>query len=744
MSARSVDSDAEFSRRARRPDDHVPPGRDLRSLLETIARERRTAAVFAAIALALGAVQLVLATPAYESTTILQVDDTGKRNTGADDLLAGFVEKTAAETEIEILRSRTLLGAVVDRLQLDVSAAPVRFPVVGRVVASLHRGPELAEPWLGLSRFAWGGEQVQVGRLAVPDALVDEPLTLTATGNDRWQLTGQGGQLLLRGTVGQAAQSNDGATSLLVTTLIARPGTEFRLVLLDRIAAIREFARGLQISEKGRKSGVIQLTLDGEDPARIALVLNTLTSIYLRQHTDRRSAEADQTLHFLESQIQTLQPSVRKAETALNDFQQRRGSVNLSHEAEAMVNQVVEIEKEISTVQLELMALSHKYTEKHPLYAAAADRLAALVSRRTALEQRMRELPRTELDSARLTRDVKVSSELYGTLLNKVQELRVLKPGIVGNIRVVDAALVSRRPIGAPTPVVLAAMVLVAGFFGVGAAFARRALRDVVDVPDDIEKHTGLPVYVAVPHSPAQEALCRRKEPVRDARRASVLASVEPTDLAVEALRSLRTALQFALATARNNVVALGSPAPGAGKSFVVSNLAVLLADTGRKVLLIDADLRRGKLHSAFGLRRTPGLTDVLAGSVTLEAALKTTSAPGLHLLPTGAIPPNPSELLASRRFEAMLATVSQSFELVIVDTPPVLAVTDATLVAGCAGVNLLVLRAGHQSMREINLALERFAQNGTTVQGAILNDARAVLGTYGRYGRRYDYEPLS
>jgi len=301
---------------------------------------------------------------------------------------------------------------------------------------------------------------------------------------------------------------------------------------------------------------------------------------------------------------------------------------------------------------------------------------------------------------------------------------------------------------------VMVIALLLAGVGGVGAALARRSLRDVIDVADDIEKHTGLPVYATVPHSTAQDELHPDRRgalaPVNGERTVSaqrnedarLLVTAAPDDPAIEALRTLRNSLQFAIVGARNNIVAIGSPAPGAGKSFVIANLAVLLAETGRKMLIVDADLRRGCLHRLFGRNRSPGLTDVLAGSATLEAALLPTPVPGLHLLSTGTIPPNPSELLATSRFETILAEASKRCELMIVDTAPTLAVADSTLVAACAGVTLLILRAGQQSMREIDLTVERFAQNGTPVQGAVLNDARAVLGSYGRYGKRYEYGP--
>jgi tyrosine-protein kinase Etk/Wzc len=211
----------------------------------------------------------------------------------------------------------------------------------------------------------------------------------------------------------------------------------------------------------------------------------------------------------------------------------------------------------------------------------------------------------------------------------------------------------------------------------------------------------------------------------------------------METVRSLRTSLQFALVESPNNVVAMTGPTPGVGKSFLAVNLAQVVAAAGRKVLLVDCDLRRGGLHRQFGVERKPGLSDVVSGAAVLGEAIQKTATGQLFVLPTGRIPPNPAELLSSHRFEALIQEVSARFDLILVDTPPLLAVTDAMLVARFAGVNFLVLRAGMHTGREIALAIKQFTLNGIKLHGTVLNDVRVTRTRYGKSGYAvYEYKP--
>jgi tyrosine-protein kinase Etk/Wzc len=217
----------------------------------------------------------------------------------------------------------------------------------------------------------------------------------------------------------------------------------------------------------------------------------------------------------------------------------------------------------------------------------------------------------------------------------------------------------------------------------------------------------------------------------------------------MEAIRSVRTALHFARMDAGNNIVMLTGPEPQVGKSFVSVNLAGTLALAGESVIVVDADLRRGHINKAFNLPRDGGLSDVIAGRMALDEAIHTTDLENFSVLTTGTFPPNPSELLLQDRFEETMQALSKRFDHVIIDSPPVLAVTDAAIIGRLAGVVMLVLKSGTHSLRMIDDTVGRLERANIRVQGTLFNQVgRGRLAQYsykyGYYygGYKYEYKP--
>ncbi len=713
----------------------------LRSYVETILDARRVILAAMASVLIGGILYLLLATPIYQADALAQVEEKKSTLAGMEDLSSMFTSTSPAETEIEILRSRMLVGSVVDELHLDVVAQPRFFPVLGRAIARRYASDVPATPVLGLSSYAWGGERIGLSRLEVPKRWEGKPLTVVARGGGRYDLLDPEGNLVAHGEAGKALALGQGG--LFVSDLVAREGTRFRIARLPRAKVMEKLQKDLVIAEKGKKTGVIRIALEGADPERISAIIDAIARTYLRQNVERKSAEAAKTLQFVSGQLPQLKVNVEKAEAALNAYRKERGGgFDLSVETKAALDRVADIEKLLTEIALQRNELSGKFTEGHPAFAALNRKAAQLQSERRDLDRELRGLPETELNAARLTRDAKVASELYVLLMNKAQELQVMKSGTIGNVRILDGALVPEEAVSPKTSKTLALSLLLGVALGIAIAFTRKALDQGVEDPEVIERETGLPVYASVPHSQAQATLA---QPLRKRRSATVpaLAATQPDDLAVEALRSLRTSLQFALADARNNIIAIAGPSPSIGKSFVSVNLAYVLADVGRRVLLVDADLRKGHLHCYFGVARAPGLSDLIRGTAIEEEAIRRTSADNLHFLAMGDRPPNPSEILSSSRFGDLMVRASKGYDLVLVDTAPVLAVADATLACYPAGTTLLVLRAGQHPVREIAAAAKRMVQSGVTPRAIILNDVmpKAAGYAYSKYGYHYHYE---
>lgn len=713
-----------------------PEEADLGQYLDVVVRGKWLVLATLATTVILAGAYALLATPIFRSDALVQVETKKPGTGGLDDLSALLGESSPAETEIEILRSRSLIGEAVDELRLDIRAQPRRFPVLGGVVARRWKEAAPRPAPIGLGNYAWGGERIIVDRLEVPAELESERLLLEHVKDGAFSLRGPTGLTLLEGRVGQPASGS--GVRLFVSELVARPGTQFRLVHEPREKVVEELQDKVRVAEKGKKTGIIELSLEGADSARTAAILDALAGAYLRQNVERKSAEAAKTLDFLQEQLPQVRASVESAEKALQSYRANKGSMDVSLDTQTTVGRAVEVEKAITELKLAYAELRQRFTESHPSMIGLRQKLERLQSELASNDQKLRRLPTAELESARLLRDVKVSNELYLTLLNKAQELKVVKEGTLGNVRILDPALVSADPVSPRKPRLLALALLLGLAGGVALAFVRNALLHGVDDPNVLEQLTGVAVYASVLHSDAnaERTLAARKSGGSP----PLIAAEDPKDLAVESLRGLRTSLQFALFDAPSNVVVLGGPAPAVGKSFVTANLAHLLGDAGKRVIVVDADLRRGHLHEFYSVPRGKGLSDAIAGDVAPRAALIDTPSPRVRLLASGTVPPNPAELLGSERFHAVLEELSREADVVLVDTPPILAVTDAALVGRHAGVNLLVLKASAHPPREIQAALRQLARGGVRVNGLVLNDVHAERGI-GRYSYHYQYK---
>jgi tyrosine-protein kinase Etk/Wzc len=723
-------------------EDELDLGRHVGLLLEY----RGTIAATIVLTLGVGVLYMTTTTPLYRANAVLQIEQKGSSLGALDQLLADFSGE--APTEIEILGSRTLLGRVIDELRLDVRAVPRHFPLLGAVFAREHQGPGLAEPPLwGLGQFAWGGERLQVEQVSVPLELEDVPLTLVAGEGGAYSLLGPGSALLLSGRAGEPAAAPPGSprrVELLVSELVARPGTRFRVTRRSRLAVVEELQRALRASEKGTNTGILAVTLQGDDPAGIFATLQAVTRHYVRYNVERKSEEAERTLVFLESQLPGLRKEVERAEAALSAHRAGKGNVDLGLEAQSLLARSADIERSISALSLERSELRQRFTEKHPMLVSMNNKLARLRTTRAALNAQLKGLPNAELVSAQLMRDVKVANELYVQLNNKAQEYRVLKASTVGNARILDEPVVSRLPVHPSKPGVVAVSLVLGLALGVALVFARYALRRGVSNPAVLEAELGVPVYATVPFSKVQARRTRGKQRLGDGMLA-ILAATHPRDLVVESLRSLRTRLERALRDSPNNVIAITGLGPGEGTSFVSINLAWVLADAGKRVLLVDANLREGWLHRCFQADRSPGLSELLLGTVELEQAVQQAPPQSLSFLSAGELPLNPAELLLRDAFTEFVARMSAEYDVVLIDTPPILAVTDAALVGRHAGVNLAVVRAGAHPMREVAAAVRWLEQNGVSVQGAVFNGVpRSQTGRVASGIYQYEYPTAS
>ncbi|WP_273703896.1 polysaccharide biosynthesis tyrosine autokinase [Candidatus Accumulibacter vicinus] len=714
-------------------------GLALGEIIAVLIDYRWLIATISLLAVAIGLAWLLVVKPVYRADGLLQVEEKSSGVGSLKALQPLLGDDTTVSAEIEILSSRMVLGRVVAKLKLDIIAKPRTLPLLGSAVAKRYEGDEPNSPWLGLSSFAWGGERIQVDSLDVPRVQLDQLHTLIAGEGGAFEVFDEDDQLVLKGKAGMRASNQDYA--IFVADLKARPGTQFWLIKLSAETAIDDLRRNYSVKERGKKSGVLELSLLGQDPAEIGLVLDDIQNTYVRQNVERRSAEAEKTLKFLETQLPALKTQLDSAEAAYNNYRQSRGSLDLNLETQAILKSLVDVENAAVLLKQERDELRQHFKPEHPRIEAMDNKLQRLNERRKQFDAEVARLPDTQQTVLRLARDVEVSNRLYTELLNTAQQLRVSKAGTVGDVRVIDVAAVARKPVGAGPVAILSIALLLGLLISMLVIWVLRSLRVVVEDPEIIESQLGLPVYATVPHSKAEVELHRHGR----GGTGGLLAVVYPEEDAVESLRGLRTTLHFALLDAQRNSLLITGSSPGLGKSFVSKNLGAVLAQLDKRVVIVDADLRRGHLHKEFDIERSPGLSEYVAGQASLEEILKPTVLPTLRVVATGQIPPNPSELLMHPRFEVLLAALAANFDTVIVDAPPVLAVSDAAIIGRHVGATLMIARAGKHPIRELEQAVKRLNQAGVQVKGFVFNDLNVSRQNY-RYGYkgyvyRYSYK---
>ncbi|WP_349972545.1 polysaccharide biosynthesis tyrosine autokinase [Pseudomonas caspiana] len=716
---------------------------DLATILRTLFDHKGLIILIVALFSLAGVAYALLSTPIYQANAMIQIEPKKIGIEGTPEVSGKPMSVSQATTEIELIKSRAVLGKVVEDLKLNIVQRPKLFPVIGPYLNRTFTpdtGSALAEPLFGQAAYAWGGEKIDVFQLDVPEALLGENLILVAGKPGFFSLYDEDRKLILSGAINQTVEGK--GAKIQVAALSARPGTEFIVAKLRTLTAALIYQDRLKITEAGKDSGIIYLSIQDPDPDKANLILNEVSRLYVRQNVERSSAEAAQRLEFLRSQLPAVRKQLEDSEMALNDFQTSAKSVDLSIETKGVLDQVVKLDSMLSELKLKRVEIERLYTREHPTYRGLMNQMGQLEAQKQGLLKKIEALPVTQQELLRLTRDMQVTSQTYTLMLNKSQEQDILRAGSIGNVRIIDNADANvEQPVKPMKKLIVLLAALLGTVVAVGAVFVRQAFYRGVENPEIIE-NIGMPVYASLPYSRQQDRL--EKNSQGRSKESKLLSVSAPTELAIESLRSLRTSLHFAMLEARNNVLMISSPSPGAGKSFVSSNLAVIIAQAGRRVLLIDADMRKGYQHKIFGLNPKHGLSDTLAARVKSTEVINHTEVRNLDLMSCGFLAPNPSELLMHDNFNKMLAELSPLYDLILVDTPPILAVTDATLVGRQAGTCLLVTRFGLTTVKEIEACKRRLGQNGVLIKGAIFNGVlrKASTADYDCAAYGYNYSP--
>ena len=708
---------------------------DLKELFFSLIAQWKLIALFIILSLVCALLYLRATPDTYSVDALVQVED----SKGASAALLGSLsqtidQKSPAQSEIEILKSRLVLGSVIQALHLDLNISSTEDTLRNRLLKKPYYTTEY-NPQSVI--FKDNTKQFEIRDFLIPNQFIDKGLTLSFKDQKFFLTDPKDNQIIFTGIINQSnsIQNKYGSWKISVFTK-DNLTSAYRIHKKSLPAAVNAISSNYTVAERGKMTGILGLSYQGQDKQHITNVLNAILSAYSAQNVARLSAETAQTLKFLDEQLPELKKQLDDAEREFNKFRQKYNTVDVTKESELYLTQSITLETKRIELQQQQADLAAKYTNEHPAMREIHAQIAAINKQIGELNNTLKQLPDLQRQYLQLYREVEVKTQLYTALLNSYQQLRIAKAGEIGNVRIVDTAVEPVEPIKPKKLQVLVLAILFGGFLGTLIALLRNMLRTGIKDSGQIENEFNLPVYATVPRSPIQEtriSILKKKKTI------PILAVKHNDDIAIESLRSIRTAIHFALVNAKNNIIVIAGPSPEVGKSFISTNLATILAQTNKKVLLIDADMRRGYMHKYFNLDVKPGLSEFLSHQADLNQVVHTTEVDGLSIITRGKSPANPSEMLGSEQFELLLNQLSQEYDHIIIDTPPILAVTDAIIISQYAGVNLLVARYAKSQMKELELSLSRFEQANVKVNGFILNDIQRAGAGYG-YGYGYGY----
>ena len=688
--------------------------------------------------------------PVYEAYTTLHIG--GDKPSPGMALFMGGASNPIG-TEIEILKSRTIAEEVAKRLRLKLSVS--------------NRTP---------------GLDFKLSEFSPADNDKRSSYRIEVTGVDSYQVLDKAGIVVGKGQAGKLMKGE--GIVLLLDDIKGPAGASFILTYKPEQVAAGEIMGNMRVVEVGTRTDIVRMSYLSTDPSLARAVANTLAEVYIDQDIAYKMLQTSNTLSFVGEQLGNVRAEIDKAEKNLQDFKAHAGTVQLDAGAQELLQGLSEAEKAKREISLQNMQrkqaeyaysvakdndkkgsselLGMKLRSTDPLLLS---RLAELDDQRKLLrseltdnhpavlsiqaqinsyEHDLKQMPQLEQELIRRTRDSKVSSEMYTFLLQKHEEAKIAKAAATSNIRIIDSAILPVLPVMPNKQRNIMMGFLAALMVGLGLVFFIDYLDDTIKDAETAKRVFGTSMLAIIPYISRDETSNGTNGQQED-KKQSLITYLSPKAQASEAFRSLRTAIHFSAVKRQRQILMITSSFPGEGKSTIVANLAVCLAQTGARVALLDCDLRRPSIHEIFGFKKTPGLSEVLAGDAGLDAVCHQTPIEGLYAFCAGTIPPNPSELLGSEQMAKMLETLKDTYDYVLLDAPPILAVTDAPLLTTSSHMVILVVEGGKVPVKAAQRVRDVLTDLKAPLAGLVLNDKSSSSGKgyygYYRYGySRYGY----
>lgn len=678
---------------------------DLLALFKALQFNYLTISISTVIFIFIAGIYCFMAAPIYQANATLQYDKANQASLldQMNDVMPFGSHANPVESEVEVIKSRMVLGKTVSDLNLDIQISPSGL----------------------LPKLSRNTIAIDIGQYYLPSSLMDQPATLTYLNEHQYTLAIAGETY--HGKIGFPIEQQ--GIRLLVNSFMAETGDKLTLIKNDRFSTIENLRSRISVNELGKSTGIINLSIKGLNKQENTKILDSIIQNYIDQNIEHKKKATDNSLVFLENYLPQIKSKLDHYENQLNAFRKKNESIDLSLEAKSALESALQIEEKLNELTFKEVEIQQLYTRNHPAYQSLIDKRQTLLLEKERISKNIQQLPNTQQQIVRLTRDVESEQAIYNQLVAKQQELSVLNAGITSNMRIIDPAESQPAPI-APKKTLIMALASILGFIvGSGYVLAKECLNNKIKNSEDIEA-LGVQVYAAIPFSFDEKRLQSNQH-------RKPLAIENPCDLAIEAIRSLRTSIYFSVMNQDNNIVMLTSASPNIGKSFIASNIAVVLANAGKKILLIDADLRKGHIHKTFGLENKSGLSEFLSQHNPDPIIIHKQVIDNLDIISRGKSVSHSSELLMSEQFKHLLDSLKHQYDMVLLDTAPIFAVTDPAIIGKYAGTSLLIAHYDVSTVKEIERALKHFAQNNIEITGAILNGIHKKSEDY-RYVYQY------
>jgi capsular exopolysaccharide synthesis family protein len=467
--------------------------------------------------------------------------------------------------------------------------------------------------------------------------------------------------------------------------------------------------------EPVRNSQIVLLNVEDTDALRASAIANTLAKLYIQQDIQTRNRTAKEAVRWLELQLEDIKKKMQESEQALSDYIQQNKIVTVP-DIEKKTETLLEGFKQTrAKLETEIAEASKRYKEKHPKMIALNSQLKDITNKIEEETNNLLDLNQKMVQYNLLKKEVESDQQLYTSILTRAKETNVSEKIEATSIRIIDTAKPPDMPFKPQKKRDILLSILWALLCGTGLVFFLEYLDSSIRIAEDVNIYLKLPFLGYIPSV--------GKEARTDAEKSLICYRI-PNSTVTEAYRAVRTSILFASPEDRPlKSILVTSSLPGEGKSFFTANLAMIFSQVNERVILLDVDMRRPKLHKAFNLEQKSGLSNFLVGGINLEGIIKPSCAKNLFVITSGTIPPNPSELLTSEKIRLLFEELKTKFDRLIVDSPPVLSVADTSLLANIVDGVIMVVKGASTRYEAVLKAKEKILEAKGKIIGIVINN---------------------